>query len=71
VQYGWDNAGGRVLFDVLDHWADLPHTRLVITGTDDSAPRLRAAFDAALVTDAERAAGRWAPLPAGLVGRSD
>jgi G3E family GTPase len=69
VQYGWDNAGGRVLFDVLDHWADLPHTRLVITGTDDSAPRLLAAFHAALVTDDERAAGRWAPLPEALSRR--
>lgn len=53
VQYGWDNLGGQVRIDVLDLWAEPPHTRLVITGTDDSAPRLRAAFDT--VTTHERA----------------
>jgi hypothetical protein len=68
TQYGWDAAGGRALIEVLDQWAEPPHTRLVVTGDDDSGPRIRAAFAATLLTDTERALDdeQRAPLPDGL-----
>jgi hypothetical protein len=68
VQYGWDAAGGRPLVEVLDHWAEPPHTRLVVTGDDDAGPRIRIAFTTALLSDAERARSpeQWPPLPEAL-----
>jgi G3E family GTPase len=63
LQYGWEAGGGRPQLEVLDQWADTPHTRLVVTGDDDSGPRIAAAFRAALLTDAESHREHWPELP--------
>jgi G3E family GTPase len=68
LQYGWSSCGGRAQLEVLDTWADQPHTRLVVTGDDDSRVRIRAAFDSVLATDAElaRDSAGWGARPEGL-----
>lgn len=69
--FGWDGAGGQLGVGPLPPTARIGgplSTRLVVTGTDGGPDALRAAFDAALATDAELARGldRWAGLDDGL-----
>lgn len=59
---GWDGVGGQLSVGDLEPWGPrVPFTRLVITGVDDDAPRLREAFDELLLSDAEmrRGLGAW------------
>ena len=60
----WDGAGGQLSVGPIDEWDCPPFTRLVITGTGRHAPRLRRAFDEALLTDRELARGLqyWLPI---------
>lgn len=63
----WEGAGGQLsIGEAGPWWGAAPSTRLVVTGLDESPDRVREAFRACLLTDAELAAGldRW-------VGRTD
>ncbi|MBO1751810.1 GTP-binding protein [Actinotalea sp. BY-33] len=59
----WDGAGGQLSIGTLGPWGrGRPVTRLVVTGTGDEAPRLRAAFERVLLTPEEMRRGpeAWA-----------
>ncbi|WP_218974834.1 GTP-binding protein [Streptomyces sp. NP160] len=67
----WDGAGGQLSVGDAGPWDATPaaaerSTRLVVTGVDEDPARVRDAFTASLLTDAELARGlaRW-------TGRSD
>ena len=65
----WDGAGGQLSVGDVGPWDGVaPSTRLVVTGVDEDPERVRAAFTAALLTDAELAAGLadWAGRPDGF-----
>lgn len=64
----WDGAGGQLSIGPAGVWADDQHTALVITGTDGDPARVRAAFERAILTDAEFVAGpdRWATVDDGM-----
>ena len=65
----WDGAGGQLSIGDAGPWdGEAPSTRLVVTGVDEDPERVRAAFTAALLTDAELAAGlaEWAGRPDGF-----
>ena len=50
----WDGAGGQVSIGHLSSWGlKDPLTRIVVTGLDDGAADIRAAFDACLLSDTE------------------
>lgn len=58
----WDGAGGQLSIGTVGRWdAAERETRLVVTGIEPDRDRLRAAFDAVLMTDTELARGlaRW------------
>ncbi|GMA33338.1 GTP-binding protein [Litorihabitans aurantiacus] len=66
---GWEATGGTVCVGVAGPWEDArPETYLTVVGTGPASERtrLRRAFDEALLTDAEIAAG-----PAAWLGRPD
>ena len=69
---GWDGAGGQLSVGTLGDWRSSPgglaSTRLVVTGVDTDPATVRAAFTAALATDAElaRGLGWWASRGDGL-----
>lgn len=59
----WEGAGGQLsIGEAGPWWGAAPSTRLVVTGLNEDPERVRTAFDACLLTDAELAAGldRWA-----------
>ncbi|MBO3129804.1 CobW family GTP-binding protein [Dermatophilus congolensis] len=64
----FDSAGGQISIGTHMTWQEAgvdPVTRLVITGVDGDPTEAQAAFEAALLTDAELAAGlnSWAGRP--------
>lgn len=65
----WDGAGGQLSIGEVGGWGGAaPSTRIVVTGAGEDAPRVRRAFERALLTDAELAAGLagWAGRPDGF-----
>ena len=61
----WDGAGGRLSVGAHSTWSAVgrePFTRIVVTGVEDEAADVVAAFEATLLTDAELASGlaAWA-----------
>lgn len=63
----WDGAGGQLSIGAAGPWGRrTPDTRLVVTGTGDEAPALRAAFDELVLSPAEARRG-YAPW----LGRPD
>ena len=59
----WDGAGGQLSLGSLGTWgAKAADTRLVVTGLGEDPTRVREAFEASLLTDAELSRGlaRWA-----------
>ncbi|MET9021486.1 GTP-binding protein [Actinopolymorpha sp. NPDC004070] len=55
---GWDNAGGQLSIGTVGRWeAGDRQTRILVTGIEDVQERVRAAFDAVLMTDSELARG--------------
>ena len=64
---GWEATGGTLCVGVAGPWEDHDaETALVVVGTGPGRARLRRAFEEALLTDAEIAAG-----PAAWLGRPD
>lgn len=57
VMCAWDGAGGQLSVGELGQWESAPATRLVITGTERDPAQIQAAFEGALLTDAELAPG--------------
>lgn len=65
----WEGAGGQLsIGEAGPWWGAAPSTRLVVTGVDEDPARVRSAFEACLLTDAELAAGlhRWTGRPDGF-----
>jgi G3E family GTPase len=55
---GWDSAGGQLSIGTVGRWSSTQrHTRIVVTGIDDSRSRLREVFEGVLMTDSELARG--------------
>lgn len=69
----WDGAGGQLSIGEAGPWETCPaHTHLVVTGVEaDDAERVRQAFEAVLLSEAEvpTALARWAGHPDGLEPR--
>ncbi|MGQ0623188.1 MAG: GTP-binding protein [Sporichthyaceae bacterium] len=57
MRCAWDGSGGQLSVGELDRWTEPASTRLVITGIGRGARKIRTAFESALMTDAELAAG--------------
>ncbi|SDR91517.1 CobW family GTP-binding protein [Microlunatus soli] len=64
----WDGAGGQLSVGPAGEWPGPQQTRLVITGAGGDPAVVRAAFDRALLTDAEYVGGaeRWARVDDGM-----
>lgn len=50
----WDGSGGQLSIGAAGEWGrSRPLTRITVTGLDDGAPAIRAAFEACLLTETE------------------
>lgn len=55
---GWDSAGGQLSIGTVGRWSSTQrHTRIVVTGIDDTRTHLREVFEGVLMTDSELARG--------------